>query len=641
MHAIMIRFLLNLSIGKRLKFSISILVSAIIIILGVILYNYQKKIIFEQAKQNSYATIDDLIRFTQNEIDASRDKIGYFGQAAVNYLNSLGTFRQNNKELIHYNAYLSYSTEQTSIEVPAIYRGSTRIQGDTTILSELNKMGIEFFIYYQKTDQYFVEVISSHNQPALKNNITFAFPADYAGMWRLNSAEEPVVTASHWAGNKWVQTIRLFTRDENNHINGAIIVGIQERNEFKLGKTFYDKTFYKTGICYQVTERGEITFHHTIPNFKIIDNPAFKQLTSQKMIDKASYVEMKDSVGQNKFLFYKFFPANYNNVVVEIPENEMFTSLHALRNGIFIAILVIIISIYFIITFIANTITNRLDKAVAQAKSISSGDLTSSIQIDSSDELAELGIALNQMSSVLKNTVSGITLVVETVKETSDELINISNSIAEGANNQASSLEEISSSMEEITSTVEQNTFNAKKTASISDESAKNIQNSSDVLHESVNYLNEIVNKISLINDISFQTNILALNAAVEAARAGEHGRGFSVVASEVRKLAERSRMAADEIGKVSNAGKAIAQEAGTKLSEHLPLVHQTADLVREISASSLEQSSGIEQINNAIQGLNNITQQNAKEASNIAGNINKLSDDSKKLAQLINFFKI
>jgi methyl-accepting chemotaxis protein len=194
--------------------------------------------------------------------------------------------------------------------------------------------------------------------------------------------------------------------------------------------------------------------------------------------------------------------------------------------------------------------------------------------------------------------------------------------------------------MEEITSTVEQNTFNAKKTASISDESAKNIQNSSDVLHESVNYLNEIVDKISLINDISFQTNILALNAAVEAARAGEHGRGFSVVANEVRKLAERSRIAADEIGNVSTTGKAVAQEAGTKLAEHLPLVHQTADLVREITASSIEQSSGIEQINNAIQGLNNITQQNAREANNIAFNINKLSDYSKKLARLTNFFR-
>lgn len=636
----MIRFLLKLSIGKRLKFTISVLVSTIIIILGIVLYNYQKKIIFEQAKQNSYATIDDLIRFTQNEIDASRDKIPYFGQAAINHLNSLGSYKQKDGEIIHYNATIAPSTEPTSIDVPAIYRGNIQLQSDTTILPELNKLGIVFFIYYQKTDDYFIEIINSTNQVALKDKATKAFPIESAGTFQLNNEADSLYTQSHWAGNKWVQIVRLFTRDENNNVNGAIIAGILERNEVKLSKTFSEKKFYQTGICYQVSEKKELLYHPVIPAFTKVDNPAFTQLTSQKMIDKASYVVLNDSIGTTKYLFYRYNPTVYNNVVIEIPEKEMFTSLYALRNGIFIAIIVIIICIYFVITLVSNTITSRLNKAVEQAKSISSGDLTSSILIDSSDELAELGIALNQMNDILKETVSGITSLVETVNETTEELINTSNNIAEGANNQASSLEEISSSMEEITSTVEQNTFNAKKTASISDESAKNIQQSSDVLHESVSYLNEIVNKISLINDISFQTNILALNAAVEAARAGEHGRGFSVVAAEVRKLAERSRIAADEIGKVSKAGKEVAQEAGTKLSEHLPLVHQTADLVREITASSIEQSSGIEQINGAIQGLNNITQQNAKEASNIALNISNLSDNSKKLALLINFFK-
>jgi len=636
----MIQFLLKISIGNRLKYSISILVSIIIVILGIILYNYQKRIIFEQAKQNSYDTIDDLIRYTQNEIDASRDRIPNFGQVAMNYLNSLGSYKQNNKEILHYSATISPSTEQTSIEVPAIYRGNTRLQSDTSILQEFDKIGIKFFIYYQKTDQYFVEIINSTNQASLKDKVTKAFPIESAGTWQLNNEQDTLYTQSHWAGREWVQTIRLFTRDENDSINGAIVVGIKERNENKLGKTFFEKKFYQTGICYQISDNGEFFYHRFINSFKKVDNPAIKQLTSQKMVDKASYVVLQDSTGITKYLFYRYNPAIYNNIVIEIPEKEIFVSLYVLRNGIFIAIVVIIICIYFVVTFLTNTITSRLNKAVTQAKCISAGDLTSSIPIDSSDELAELGIALNQMNNVLKETITGITTLVETVNETSEELINTSNNIAEGANNQASSLEEISSSMEEITSTVEQNTFNAKKTASISDESAKNIQNSSDVLHESVNYLNEIVNKISLINDISFQTNILALNAAVEAARAGEHGRGFSVVASEVRKLAERSRIAADEIGKVSSTGKAVAQEAGTKLSEHLPLVHQTADLVREITASSIEQSSGIEQINNAIQGLNNITQQNAREANNIAININNLSDNSKQLARLINFFK-
>ncbi len=635
------KFFLSLSIGLRLKITVSVVVSIIIIVLGVILYGYQKDIIFEQAKQSSFSTIDDLMRFTQNEIDASKDKVGYFGQVALSYLNALGSYKESSTEKLRFYGYDDRVKEQVPMDIPAIYCGKTRLQGDTAIYEDLRKMGIEFFIYYQKTDNYLVEILSSHNQKPLKVNATYAFPLDHMGLWKIGEERDSVVTTSFWSGNKWMQTIRLFTRDANNNITGAIVVGIQERNETKLGKTFLTKTFYKTGICYQLTDDGAVTFHPRLPNFFKSDNPSIQEIAKERNTEQANYVTMVDSVGVKKYLFYKYYKPNYNNVVVEIPEDEMLTSLYGLRIGIIIAVLVLIVCVYFLITIIANTITSRLDKAVTHAKAIAAGDLTSTIPIDSSDELAELGSALNQMSEVLKATLSGITSTIETVNSSSSELIKVSQNITDGANVQASSLEEISSSMEEITGTVEQNTFNAKKTAAISDESAKNIQNSSDVLHESVRYLNEIVSKISLINGISFQTNILSLNAAVEAARAGEHGRGFSVVANEVRKLAERSRVAAEEIGKVSKQGMSVAKDAGVKLSEHVPMVYQTAELVREITASSIEQSAGIEQINSAIQGLNQITQQNVVEATNITDNISKLSSDSQKLSDLINFFKI
>ena len=244
------------------------------------------------------------------------------------------------------------------------------------------------------------------------------------------------------------------------------------------------------------------------------------------------------------------------------------------------------------------------------------------------------------MNSILSDTVNSINGTVSIIEHTSGDLINVSKNIAEGANNQASSIEEITASMEEMTSTVEQNSYNAKETETISNQSAINIVNSSKVLHESVNYLTVISNKITLINDIAFQTNLLALNAAVEAARAGEYGRGFAVVAAEVKKLAERSRIAADEISEVSQKGMKIAHEAGTKLSEHVPMVQKTAELVKNITVSSIEQNSGIEQINESIQGLNTITQQNAIEANRISDSISDLSEKSKNLKNLITFFK-
>ncbi len=637
------RFLLRLSIGKRLKLVVSILISIVIIILGVILYNYQKRIIFDQAKQNSYATIDDLIRFSDNEIAASNQRIGYFGQAAYHLLNENGALRESIQETISYRAFIDFTTTDTIIDIPVIYRGDKSLQGDSAIYEELNKIGVEFFIYNQRIGNNFIEILSSNNQDALKNNQSFLFTSNFTSAFKLYDFQDSIYTFSYWdqSNNKWLQTTRFFIKDKNGDVDGAVVVGIQERNEIKLSKTFLTKHFYETGICYQVTNDGKVTFHPNLPNLFKSDNAAIVEISSQTDSLNANYTYAKDSLGVNKYFFYKYHPENYDNVVVEIPEREMFKSLYGLRNGIVIAIIVVVICIYMVITYLAKTITHRLDMAVVHAKNISLGDLTSTIPIDSSDELADLGVSLNQMSNVLKDTVSGITSTVEVVNRTSKELKNISKNIAAGANDQASSLEEISSSMEEMTSTVEQNTFNAQKTVNISDESAQNIQSSSDVLQESVNYMNEIVSKISLINDISFQTNLLSLNAAVEAARAGEAGRGFSVVANEVRSLAERSRVAADEIGVVSQKGKTVAHEAGTRLIEHLPLVHQTADLVREITASSVEQNSGIKQINSAIQGLNSITQQNAHDANNIADNISKLSENSNALTKLINFFKI
>lgn len=312
-----------------------------------------------------------------------------------------------------------------------------------------------------------------------------------------------------------------------------------------------------------------------------------------------------------------------------------------MRNVIFIGTLLLIVLIFFFITYISNSITTRLNKAVYLAQSISKGNLTETIPIDSHDEVAELSQALNEMTTILNNTVHQIYRTVDTIDTTSKELIDISRNIADGANNQASALEEISASMEELTSTTEQNTSNARETESISNNSATNIAKSSEVLYESVTYMKEISNKISLINDIAFQTNILSLNAAVEAARAGEYGRGFSVVAAEVKKLAEISREAADDIGKVSKKGMQIANEAGSKLAQHVPMVQRTAELVKNITVASVEQNSGIEQINSTIQSLNTVTQRNAMEANRIADNIALLSSNSKTLNQLIAFFKI
>ena len=223
----------------------------------------------------------------------------------------------------------------------------------------------------------------------------------------------------------------------------------------------------------------------------------------------------------------------------------------------------------------------------------------------------------------------------------SQQVSSTSQQISQGANEQAASVEEVSSTLEEISANIEQNTNNSKETERISGLAQSGISNVSQSAFKAVEAQRLISNKIQIINDIAFQTNILALNAAVEAARAGEHGKGFAVVAAEVRKLAERSKIAAEEIVGLANDGLNLAENARKGLTDTLPHVENTSQLVQEITAASVEQSHGTTQVNNAIQQLNNITQQNAAASEELATSSEQMSEMANQQKQLVEYFNL
>lgn len=288
-----------------------------------------------------------------------------------------------------------------------------------------------------------------------------------------------------------------------------------------------------------------------------------------------------------------------------------------------------------------NAIVSPLNKGVNFAKAIGDGDLTATVEVHQNDEIGDLAKALVAMADQLKRTVVSIKENANDLVTSSTQLKSSSMQLSKGSADQAASAEEVSTSIEEMVANIDQNTENAVETEKITVETAQDVGVADKLSSQAAKVMKDVSEKITIISDIAFQTNILALNAAVEAARAGEHGRGFSVVAAEVRKLAERSKLAADEIVSLVKTGLKVSQEAGAKSKALVPDIEKTTQLIKEISAASMEQKTGAEQINLAMQQLNMITQENASSSDELTQSSDQLANLADSLHEVVNFFKI
>ncbi|HUX90541.1 MAG TPA: methyl-accepting chemotaxis protein [Gallionellaceae bacterium] len=406
--------------------------------------------------------------------------------------------------------------------------------------------------------------------------------------------------------------------------------------------------------------------------------PEEKKLAEKFSIDRANFVERglkpaiaalnAGNVGELKRLEHDvmaedFIPVREGidaliQLQLDVSKQEVGNSqdnFSFMRSTVIAAVILGIIFTFIAARILILSIVIPLNQAVNMAKEIAAGNLTTNIKVNSNDETGQMLHALNVMKKSLTNIILSVRRNAETIGVASIQIADGNKDLSQRTEEQSSTLEETAASMEELTSTVKNNAENSKQASELAHVASDIASQGGEAMNHVVGTMDSIAQSskkitdiISVIDGIAFQTNILALNAAVEAARAGEQGRGFAVVATEVRNLAQRSASAAkeikdlisDSVSKVEIGSKQVTNARKT-IEDVVAAVQQVTNIMGEITAASVEQSSGIEQINQAVMQMDDVTQQNAALVEEAAAAAEALQMQGQLLVQSMGVFRL
>lgn len=295
---------------------------------------------------------------------------------------------------------------------------------------------------------------------------------------------------------------------------------------------------------------------------------------------------------------------------------------------------------FIIIRDVLRTLGGEPAYALEVVKQVSEGNLMLSITTKKND-VSSLLAAMRAMVERLSTVINDVRAAASNLSASSEQISSTAQNLSQSSSEQAASVEETSASIEQMTESITHNTENAKVTDTTAVKAAQDADVGGEAVKNTVAAMKSIAEKTLIIDDIAYKTNLLALNAAIEAARAGEHGKGFAVVADEVRKLAERSQVAAQDIGNVASNSVELAEKAGQLLNDIVPSIKKTSALVQVIANTSQEQSGGVKQINVAMSQLNQITQQTASASEELAATAEEMSSQAQKLQASMTYFRV
>jgi methyl-accepting chemotaxis protein len=333
--------------------------------------------------------------------------------------------------------------------------------------------------------------------------------------------------------------------------------------------------------------------------------------------------------------------AKFSEKVLDVLQSKSMEMARRAKIAMILNYFIILLGAFIVTIVFTNLIKRPLMKCVNLANSIATGDLTKKVELKSDDEFGMLGNSLDSMSRKLNDIAKNVITSSNNIKSVSEELNQSSQEISQGASEQAATTEEISTTLEDYSDTITQNASNALSTKEKSEDIARHMNTIEEYARNSTEAVRAISGKIDFINEIAFQTNILSLNAAVEAARAGSMGSGFSVIANEVRVLAEKSKTEAAEIIKLTKQCVKLSEMTTERIRNIMPEVTNQSALVQNIAIASETQTRSTEQILMSMQQLNAVVQQNASASEEMAGSSEELTAQAEYLTDMVGFFKI
>lgn len=446
-----------------------------------------------------------------------------------------------------------------------------------------------------------------------------------------------------FAVDQWFIAAYQPILDASGTVIAIVSLGIPQSRVEYLRDAVTARSIGESGFAYLLDGQGNMLIHPELEGQSVSDHPLFSQITAAG----SGRIESLDTRGGatnglERIDYFAYLETMDWIAGVGVYRAEVFAELRTITVVLSIAIAAVVVVAIVLGLALGRAIANPVSYVTRAMGTVAEGDLRgAAISVNTRDEVRQLADSMNRMRSELRATITDIKDGVDNISNGANQLSATSQTVSDGASSQAASVQQVSASMEQIDSAISQNTDNATQTDTITRAAAERATEGREAVRRTVEAMRQIAERIAIVEEIARNTNMLALNAAIESARAGEYGKGFAVVAAEVRRLAERSQAAASEISEISHSSVATAESADEVLSAMVPEIQNSAELVREIAVASREQRGGIEQVNSAIGGLDDVVQQNAATAQQMASMAEELSAQAQTLLDTVERFRL